>query len=49
MEVLYGISCLLGGAVSMYWAYTAENKFIKMSHVYSAMIMVAAGVCRLAM
>ena len=49
MEVLGGISCLLAGAVSMYWAYIAEHKFIKMSHVYSARIMVAVGICRLAM
>ena len=49
MEVLYGISCLLAGAANMYWAYTAENKFVKMSQVYCAMIMVDVGVCRLAM
>lgn len=49
MDILYGILCLLAGAANMYKAYTAENKFIKMSQAYCAMIMVAVGVCRLAM
>lgn len=49
MEVLHGILCLLAGAVNMYWAYTAENNFIKMSQLYCTMIMVAVGICSLAM
>lgn len=49
MNILCGILCLLGGAVDMYLAYITENKFIKMSHVYFAMIMVAVGICRIAM
>ena len=49
MNILCGILCLLGGAVDMYLAYIAENKFIKMSHMYFAMIMVAVGICRIAM
>lgn len=49
MEILHGILCLLAGAATMYQAYTAENNFIKMSQLYCAMIMVAVGICSLAM
>lgn len=49
MNILYGILCLLVGLADMYLAYITENKFIKVNYVYCAIIMVVAGICRIAM